>query len=157
MGENGTYRTYLVAWAATTGALGICVLLLAWTDHPLLLASLGGSCVILFGMPESEMAQPRSFIGGHLLASVVGLGFEHVFGSGEVTAIAAVATALILMMATRTIHSPAGANPIIIMTEGAGWGFLVAPLALGLAVLLIAALLVNNASRNGRRFPQRWV
>lgn len=57
---------------------------------------------------------------------------------------AAVALALVLMMATRTIHSPAGANPIVIFAEAANWGFLVSPLMIGLVVLFGVQVLANR-------------
>lgn len=145
------------AWLGTACALGACLLVLRFTDHPLLLASLGGSCVILFGMPDSEMAQPRSLIGGHVLSSVVGLAFLHFGGPHELYAIAAVATALVGMMATRTIHSPAGANPIVIFAEGARWSFLWSPLAIGLALLLAAALLFNLVGKKRASYPRTWI
>jgi CBS-domain-containing membrane protein len=137
--------------------LAACLLTLRYTEHPLLLASLGGSCVILFGMPESDMAQPRSLIGGHIISSVVGLAFLHFGGSSDLYAIAAVATALVGMMATRTIHSPAGANPIVIFAEGARWSFLWSPLAIGLVFLLAAALLFGRCGRNRVSYPREWI
>ena len=149
-----------LAWIGAAVALGATLVLLDLTSHSWLLASLGGSCVILFGMPLSEMAQPRSFVGGHLIATVTGLAFLR-FGLAEfggpatVWAVAAVATALVLMMLTRTIHSPAGANPIIVFAENADWSFLFAPLALGLVALFLTALVINNAPRQ-RRYPVRW-
>jgi CBS-domain-containing membrane protein len=150
-----------LAWLGTVVALGATLLLLEMTGRSWLLASFGGSCVILFGMVDSEMAQPRSFVGGHLVATLTGLavlrlGYLPFGGPSEVWIVAAVATALALMMLTRTIHSPAGANPIIVFAEGADWQFMVVPLALGLAMLLLTALIVNNVS--GRpRYPQRWI
>ncbi len=126
----------LLPWIATALALGAIWRLLGLTEHPWLLASFGGSCVILFGMPDSEMARPRSLIGGHLIASLTGLAFLHVFGDAPILAVTAVATSLVLMIATRTVHSPAGANPLVIFAEHANWSFLVSPLAIGLAVLL---------------------
>ena len=51
------------------------------------------------------------------------------------------------MAATRTIHSPAGANPIVVFAEAADWRFLVAPLLPGLAVLFLVAWLANNLPR----------
>ena len=48
------------------------------------------------------------------------------------------------MMATRTIHSPAGANPIVIFAEAANWGFLVSPLMIGLVVLFGVQVLANR-------------
>ena len=135
---------YILPWIATAIALGAVWRLLGLTEHPWLLASFGGSCVILFGMPDSEMAQPRSLVGGHLIASLTGLAFLQfgdvlgpALGVDEpLLAVAAVATSLVLMIATRTIHSPAGANPLVIFAEHANWSFLVSPLAIGLAVLL---------------------
>ncbi len=113
------------------------------TAHPWLLASFGGTCVILFGMPGSDMAKPRSFIGGHIVATVIGLlflkGFILLGGNYTAWVSAAVATALVAMMLTRTIHSPAGANVIVVFAEHANWGFLVSPLLIGLVVLGTAA------------------
>ena len=152
---------FALAWTGAVVALGGTLLLLDFTSHSWLLASLGGSCVILFGMPATEMAQPRSFVGGHFVATLTGLaflrlGFAQLGGPSSAWAIAAVATALALMMLTRTIHSPAGANPIIVFAEDADWDFLIAPLAIGLAVLFLTALAINNLPR-GRRYPKSWL
>jgi CBS-domain-containing membrane protein len=141
----------LAGFLGTTLALLGCVALLRLTDHPWLLPSLGGSCVILFGMARGVMAQPRSFLGGHLLATLVGLAFRAGYvafgGPIEPWVAAAVGAALTAMAATRTIHSPAGANPIVVFAEEAGPGFLFAPLLPGLAVLFAVAFLVNNLAR----------
>lgn len=138
-------------FAGATLALLGCVALLRLTDHPWLLPSLGGSCVILFGMARGVMAQPRSFLGGHVLATLVGLGFraghQALGGPIELWAAAAVGAALTAMAATRTIHSPAGANPLVVFAEQAGPGFLFAPLLPGLAVLFATAWAVNNLPR----------
>ena len=68
---------------------------------------------------------------------------------------AAVATALTLMQVTRTVHSPAGADPLIVILGHAGWSFLLKPLALGLAILLLAALAFNNWGGLAA-YPRRW-
>jgi CBS-domain-containing membrane protein len=141
----------LVGFLGTFSALLGCVALLHMTEHPWWLPSLGGSCVILFGMPRGPMAQPRSFVGGHVLATLVGLlfhaGYASLGGPLELWAAAAVGAALAVMQATRTIHSPAGANPIVIFAEHAHFGFLTSPLLPGLAVLFIAAWVANNLPR----------
>lgn len=72
----------------------------------------------------------------------------HRFGEPlEIWAALTVATALVAMMATRTVHSPAGANPLVVFAEDASWWFLLAPLLLGLAVLFGIALVANNLPR----------
>ncbi len=146
-----SWQRLLAGFLGTVAALVGCVVLLHMTDHPWWLPSLGGSCVILFGMPRGPMAQPRSFLGGHVLSTLVGLGFhaahQALGGPMELWAAVAVGAALAVMQATRTIHSPAGANPIVVFAEQAQVGFLATPLLPGLCVLFLAAFLVNNLRR----------
>jgi CBS-domain-containing membrane protein len=136
---------------ASAAALLLANAALSFTEHPWLLPSLGGSCVILFGMPRGIMAQPRSFLGGHVIATVVGLlfrmGHDALGGPIELWLAGAVGVALAAMAATRTIHSPAGANPVVVFVEGAGWGFLATPLLPGLATLFLVAFAANNLPR----------
>jgi CBS-domain-containing membrane protein len=136
---------------ACTAALLLANAALSFTEHPWLLPSLGGSCVILFGMPRGIMAQPRSFLGGHLISTMVGLvfrmGHDAMGGPLELWLAGAVGVALAAMAATRTIHSPAGANPVVVFVEGAGWAFLATPLLPGLATLFLVAFAANNLPR----------
>lgn len=136
---------------ATMAALLATLALLRQTGHPWLLPSLGGSCVILFGMSRGTMAQPRSFLGGHVVATLVGLLMQEAAatlgGPREVWATAAVGIALAAMAGSRTIHSPAGANPLVVFAEEAGWDFLLTPLLPGLALLALAAAVGNNLPR----------
>ncbi|WP_187830300.1 HPP family protein [Siccirubricoccus phaeus] len=141
----------LTEFLGTFLALSGAVTLLQATQHPWLLPSFGGSCVILFGMPRGIMAQPRSFFGGHALATLTGLVLRHLYlalgGPVEIWAALAVAAALTVMAATRTIHSPAGANPLVVFAEEADWHFLLAPLLPGLCILFVVAFAANNLPR----------
>ena len=141
-------RRLLVQIVGTAAALLLANAALSFTQYPWLLPSLGGSCVILFGMPRGIMAQPRSFIFGHLLSSVVGMlfhdGYTRFGGPVGVWLAFAVGTALAAMAVTRTIHSPAGANPVVVFVENANWHFLATPLLPGLATLFLVAYAANN-------------
>ncbi|MCO6419633.1 HPP family protein [Siccirubricoccus sp. KC 17139] len=141
----------LAGFIGTFLALLAAAALLRLTRHPWLLPSFGGSCVILFGMARGVMAQPRSFFGGHVLATITGLLARqlHLACGGPATlwAAGAVAAALTVMAATRTIHSPAGANPLVVFAEEAGWDFLLAPLLPGLCILFLLAFAANNLPR----------
>ncbi|HEX5792192.1 MAG TPA: HPP family protein, partial [Rheinheimera sp.] len=44
-----------------------------------LLASMGASAVLLFGLPNSPLAKPWSFVGGHLISATIGLICSHLF------------------------------------------------------------------------------
>lgn len=141
----------LVQVTATVVALLATHAALSFTEHPWLLPSLGGSCVILLGMPRGIMAQPRSFFGGHLLSTTIGvfcrIGHASLGGPIAFWLALAVGLALAAMALTRSIHSPAGANPVVVFAENADFGFMLAPLVPGLATLFLVTFAANNLPR----------
>ncbi len=50
------------------------------------------------------------------------------------------ATAISLMIATRTVHPPAGSNPIIIFLLGSSWDYLIFPTLIGSIILVVVSL-----------------
>lgn len=56
---------------------------------------------------------------------------------------------------TRTVHPPSGSNPVIVFLTQPTWGFLLLPTLVGALVLVIVALVYNNASRD-TRYLKYW-
>lgn len=136
-------------------AVGFVATLAAWSHQPLLLGSLGASCVFLFGLPEAPFSQPRNVIAGHVLSSLAGLVFLQLCGP-QVWALAlALGSAVILMFVTRTVHAPAGSNPVIIFMTQPGWSFVLTPVLLGTVGVVLVALVFNNAVQPGH-YPLYW-
>ena len=148
-------RQIALAWLG--GALAIaCVASTAdWLSLSLLLGSFGASCVLVFGFPDLPFSQPRNLVGGHVLSSLVGLILLHGCGPQWWSLALAVGTAIALMMATRTVHPPAGSNPVIIFLAQPGWDFLLFPTLTGALLLMLVALVYNNATR-AVRYPRYW-
>jgi CBS-domain-containing membrane protein len=121
----------------------------------LLLGSFGASCVLVFGFPDVPFSQPRNVVLGHVLSSLVGLVFLTLCGPNWWAIALAVGSAIALMMVTRTVHPPAGSNPVIIFLLQPGWDFLLYPTLSGALLLVFVALLYNNASREAR-YPKYW-
>ncbi len=136
-------------------AIGTVALLTSVTATPLVLGSFGASCVLLFGYPDNPFSQPRNVIGGHFLTSLTGLAFLGMFGSAWWSLALALATAITVMHVTRTVHPPAGSNPVIVMLGMPGWQFLLTPTLLGAVAIVAVALLFNNL-RPGVTYPRRW-
>lgn len=107
-------------------------------DSPLLLASLGGSAVFLFGLTRAAAAQPRALFGGHLGGSFVGIACYQAFGDAPWVYVLAVGVTLVLLLVTRTVHPPAGADPVIMVHAHAAFGALWQPV--GASVLVMAAV-----------------
>jgi len=136
-------------------AIGSVALITTRSAVPLVLGSFGASCVLLFGYPDNPFSQPRNVIGGHFLASLTGLVFLTLLGSSWWSMALALATAIALMQTTRTVHPPAGSNPVIIMLTLPSWGFLLTPTLLG-AILIVGVAVVANNTRNTISYPRRW-
>jgi CBS-domain-containing membrane protein len=149
-------RPIALAGLGAALAIGFVGALATATGQPLLLGSLGASCVFLFGLPESPFAQPRNVVAGHMLSSFIGLVFLKTFGPQTWALSLALGTAVAVMFATRTVHAPAGSNPVIVFLTGPDWSFLVAPTLLGAVGVVLAALLFHRAVRPGR-YPLYWL
>lgn len=125
-------------------------------DQPLVLGSFGATCVLAFGFPESPFSQPRNIILGHLLSSFCGLAFAAVFGFEWWSMALAAGSAIAVMQLTRTVHPPAGSNPIIVMLSHASWPFLLKPTLLGAVTIAVIAVLYNKAIPARRAYPKYW-
>lgn len=144
------------AWLGSALALGLLAWLTETTHTLLLMGSFGASCVLVFGFPRFPLSQPRNVIGGHLLASFVGLLFLKLLGPSWWNLALALATLTALMLYTRTAHPPGGANVLIIMATQPDWNFLFTPTLVGALILILIALVINNLGRD-RRYPAYWL
>lgn len=120
----------------------------------LALGSFGSTAVMVFTFPEIHFAQPRSVIGGHFICTAVGLAALALLGPSWWSLASAAAVSTALMMLTRTMHPPAGSNPIIVFLAAPHWGFLLFPTLAGALVLVGVAVLYHRACR--RPYPTCW-
>jgi CBS-domain-containing membrane protein len=157
-----------VLWSWLGAALSMAALALIQaacvgrSGAPLIFGPLGASAVLVFGAPKSPLAQPRNLVGGHLVSALVGVACYKLLGPVPWLAeAAAVATAIALMHATRTLHPPGGATALIAVIGSEeihrlGWLYVLVPATLGPLILLAVALVVNNLPTT-RRYPEVWL
>lgn len=145
-----------VSWAGAAAAIASVAALGDVTTLPWLMAPFGASAVIVFGLPDSPLAQPRAVVGGHVLSALVGLVCLSLLPVAWWSLALAVACAVGLMQVTRTTHPPAGANPLVVMLGGVGWDFLATPVLAGALTVVAVAVVCNNAAP-GRRYPLYWI
>jgi len=123
--------------------LGVVGLFGELSDAPFLIAPFGASCVLLFSVPGSPLAQPMNVLGGHMVSSAVAIALRG-FLPPEWWAISLAVGAVITIMAMlRITHPPAGADPVVIFLSDPGWSFLLVPILPGCLVLIGIATLVH--------------
>jgi len=148
-------RSAMAAGAGGAIAIFVVATLSASSSVALMMAPLGATCFLAFGVPESPLAQPRNIIFGHIIAATVGLIVLNLVGSGPLALSLGVGIAIAAMQLLRAGHPPAGANPLVIIGAGADWDFLLFPVASGALLIVFVALIVNGIRRDVR-YPLYW-
>ncbi|MGE7826446.1 HPP family protein [Paenibacillus sp. NPDC093718] len=136
-------------------SIGLLALLTTLAGSVWIMAPFGASCVLAFAVWDAPLSQPRNLIGGHLISTFTGLVTLEVLGDGIWAMAIGVGAAISLMGITKTTHPPAGADPLVVIMAGSGWSFLFTPVLAGSVLIVIVALLVNNAVKE-RRYPTFW-
>ena len=164
----------IICWPPLLGGIGAGVTIgvlayitfqsiLAGTNYGLwLAASFGSSVVVVFGYPENEFAQPKNVLLGHLLCALVGIIFVTLFNITQdrsiffITIGLAMGISVMLMMAFKITHPPAGGNTIVVMLTQDSFQFLVFPIMAGAITIIIGGIIYNRLLLK-RKYPQTWI
>lgn len=147
---------------AVGGAIAIAIMeaFSARTQFPLVAIPFATSIVLVLGTPQAEPAQPRALIGGHLVATFVGLLVAKAIGPGPWAAALAVGLAMVAMHLSGTFHPPAGIDPLVVVANDMSWSFLIAPIGIGVLLLALFAFAWHNVvargPNKGDTWPRRW-
>ena len=119
-------------------------------------APMGASAVLLFGLPNSPLAQPWSIVGGNLVAGLIGVTAAMIIPYAPLACGIAASLAIAVMFQLRCLHPPSGAVALTAILGGGGvqqlgYQFVLTPVLLNSLCLALLALLFNNLA--GRRYP----
>ena len=164
----------IICWPPLLGGIGAGVTIgilayitfqsvLAGTNYGLwLAASFGSSVVVVFGYPENEFSQPKNVLLGHLLCALVGIIFVTLFNITQdrsiffITIGLAIGISVMLMMAFKITHPPAGGNTIVVMLTQDSFQFLVFPIMAGAITIIIGGVIYNRFILK-KNYPLRWL
>lgn len=136
---------------------------LSTSDNVLLIGSFGASSVLIYGVINSPLAQPRNLIGGHVICALIGV-TVHKLIPGEVwlSSALAVSISIVVMQITKTLHPPGGATALIANIGSTkilalGYWYVICPVLVGAIILLLVAIFFNNRTSH-RSYPRnkKW-
>ncbi len=163
----------IICWPPLLGGIGAGVTIsilayityqstLAGSNYGLwLAASFGSSVVVVFGYPNNEFAQPKNVILGHLLCTLVGIIFVTMFKITQDRSVfflalgLAIGISVMLMMAFKITHPPAGGNTIVVMITQDSFQFLIFPIMVGAITIVIGGIIYNRFILK-KNYPLRW-
>lgn len=128
------------------------------TDNLFLIGSFGASSVLIYGIINSPLAQPRNLIGGHVICALVGVSIHFLIpDEAWLAAALAVSCSIVLMQVTKTLHPPGGATALIAVIgspkiQSLGYFYVISPVLSGVMILLMVALFFNNITSH-RSYP----
>lgn len=148
---------------AASGAIGgiaitglLCGLMLGnGIAHPLLVAPMGASAVLLYAVPASPLAQPWPVFGGNLVSALIGITVARLIPDPTIAAALAVGCAIAGMSMLRCLHPPGGAIALsAVLGTASGppsYMFALVPVALNTALLIAIAVLFHRLA--GHSYP----
>ena len=156
------YKEHFWAFLGSFIGIGIIAFMqsktLLHSDVVYLIGSFGASSVLVYGVIQSPLAQPRNLVGGHLVSAIVGVTISKFIPDILwLTAPLAVSISIVLMQVTKTLHPPGGATALIAVIGSPkikmlGYWYVLYPVLSGVLILLIVALIFNNMTSN-RYYP----
>jgi CBS-domain-containing membrane protein len=141
---------------------------------PSIVTSFGASAVLVFGVIEAPLAQPRNVMIGQLVSAVLAISITKLWGlaypdyvhhlsntafypPGFVNGALCMSLALLGQMVLGAVHPPGGATALAAATDPVivrlSWHYIPVVLASS-AIMLAWALVINNVGR--RRYPMYW-
>nr|WP_216921007.1 HPP family protein [Synechococcus sp. CCAP 1479/9] len=146
----------LLSWFGALLAITLLGLISVASHYPLVAAPLGASSVLLFGHPDSPLAQPRNLLLGNGSAAIVSVACVAWFGTAPWVMGLAVALAIAAGQVMRCLHPPAGAVALLGVLLHAGPGYVLMPVLAGSLLLLLVALGLAWLAP-GRSYPHHWI
>ncbi len=151
----GLLATHAALWALSR-AIGVPDA--GFLAHPMLIAPMGASAVLVYAVPASPLAQPWSVVVGNTAAAALALAVLALGLAPVVSLCLAALCAMAGMMALRALHPPGGAvavATVLAASSGAklGLDYLALTVLAGSALLVGFGVLYNRLTR--RPYPSR--
>ena len=150
-------RNIIISFFGAFIAIYLLSIICIYEGQSLLIAPFGASTVILFGISDSPLAQPRNILLGNLWGSVSAVLSFICLGNNALSCGVAVASAIALGQVFRCLHPPAGAVAVLGVLSNAKFTYIFSPVFIGSLVLVSWAIIFNRIFKNKPKYPKHWI
>ncbi|MFM7314968.1 MAG: HPP family protein [Cyanobium sp.] len=147
----------IASWLGGLVAIAALGLLSGWSGYGLVVAPFGASSVLLFGAPQSPLAQPRNLVLGNAVAALVAVICVHVLGRTALAMGLAVGLAIAAGQLLRCLHPPAGAVALLGVQLDAHPIFVLMPVLIGSLLLVLMAMVFHRLVPASGAYPHHWL
>ena len=151
------YEKILLSFLGAFISINILSIVCIYENQSLLIAPFGASTVLLFGVEESPLAQPRNLIMGNFLGGISAVISFNCFGNNYFSCGLAVEIAIALGQLFRCLHPPAGAVALLGVISKANLNFVLYPVLLGSVLLVIWVIIFNRIFNKKQKYPVHWI
>ena len=145
------------SWLGGLIAITALGLLSQWSGYGLVVAPFGASTVLLFGHPESPLAQPRNLVLGNTMAAIAAVLCVDLLGRTPLSMGLAVGLAIAAGQLLRCLHPPAGAVALLGVLLLAPPSFVLLPVLASSLLLVLLAYLFHRLVPATGAWPHHWL
>ena len=146
----------LASWLGGLLAITALGLISSWSHYGLVVAPFGASTVLLFGHPNSPLAQPRNIVLGNTVAALLSVVCVALLGQAPRVMGLAVGGTIALGQQLRCLHPPAGAVALLGVLLQAKPAFVLMPVFTGSVLLTLMAVLFSRLTPAAEPYPHHW-
>jgi CBS-domain-containing membrane protein len=147
----------VASWLGGVIAITTLGLISGWSHYPLVVAPFGASTVLLFGHPDSPLAQPRNIVLGNGLAAVLSVACVAWLGQAPWVMGLAVGATIGLSQRLRCLHPPAGAVALLGVLLRVKPSFVLTPILTGSLLLVLMAVVYHRLRPGSGPYPHHWL
>lgn len=148
LGAHDKWLTILATFVAILVVAFVGHELITPYQHPVLVASMGASALMLLVIPNSPLAQPYPFVAGHLISAAAGVVCAATFKDIYLGAAFTVSLSLLGMFLFNCLHPPGAAAALVPILsadhQALGMEYLLLPVLINVITLLTLAWVMNR-------------
>ena len=123
---------------------GSCIFQFLWCKQFMAYTPIWREHGFSYGCPWKSFGSSKNVLFGHIISACSGVFIYSILGFSFLSLGLGVGLAIFLMMTTKTVHPPAGANPIIAILGAKGLDFIIIPVAVGAFFIVLFAIIYNK-------------